>query len=282
MPSRVREIAPVSGSAAFRLSVIELAGGFPQAATLALRFFQRDLRAEHRQSLLGYLWIAIPVVGQTLIWLFLNDQDIVKIDSGATPYALFVVSGTILWSAFNGGVMAVLGVVNQAKGVLAKVNFPQESLIYAACLKSAMEAGIASLLVVPVALVVDFKPGLGLLLFPAAVLAALLVGWAAATLMLPLAALYGDVSRVIQLVLRFGFFVTPVVYPLPTSEPVRTAMLLNPVASVVLTGRAWLTGQAAEAAGLFWLTAIGSSVVLAIGLIVYRIALPHLIERLSA
>ena len=61
--------------------------------------FVRDTKAAYRQSLLGYLWIILPPGANTLVWVFLNSQNIVKIDSGAVPYALFVLTGTVLWGA---------------------------------------------------------------------------------------------------------------------------------------------------------------------------------------
>ncbi len=58
-------------------------------------------------------------------------------------------------------------------------------------------------------------------------------------------------------------------------------MLLNPATSLVVTSRAWLLGGEAPMLWTFAAVATGSLLLLAIGLIALKVALPHLIERLS-
>ena len=277
----VRVITPHSGLNAFTEAISSLRTGFRPAAALAWRFFVRDTRAEHRQSLLGYFWLVFPALANTLTWIFLNNQKIVTIDSGSVPYPLFVLSGTILWSAFNASVMAMLNVVSAARSFLSKVNFPHESLIYAAVLKASTDSVLSALLLIPALFMYGAAGRAEAALFPLALLASLLLGSAIGLIVIPVAALYGDVSRVIQLVLRFGFFLTPVVFALPAHGLARRFMMLNPVTPLIVTGRAWLAGGAETMPGAFAGVAIGSVVVSIVGLVFYKIALPHLIERLG-
>ena len=277
----IRVITPASGLTAFRDAVRSLVTEFAQARELAWRLFLRDTRAEHRQSLLGYFWLVVPALASTLTWVFLNGQKVIQIDTGAVPYPVFVLTGTILWTAFNTSLMAVLNVIGAARGVLAKVNFPHESLVYAAMFKSTVDAALASLLLVPAALVFGTPLRLAMLLFPFAVLATLMLGWAVGLLFLPIAALYGDVSRAIQLVLRFGFFLTPVIFMIPAKGIARQVMFLNPATPLIVTGRAWLAGSGEAMPVAFSLVLAASVALLAFGLVVYKVALPQLIERLS-
>jgi lipopolysaccharide transport system permease protein len=277
----VRVIRPHSGLDAFRDAVASLAAHFGQAWGLGWRLFLRDTSAEHRQSILGYFWLIVPALANTLIWVFLNGQKVINIDTGAVPYPVFVLTGTILWTAFNGALMAVLGVINAARGVLAKVNFPHESLVYSAFVKTMMDAALASLLLFPAVLIFEVPLNAQMLLFPVSVLASLMIGWAFGLAFLPIAALYGDVSRAIQLVLRFGFFLAPVIFMLPQGGVARRLMLMNPATPVIMTGRAWLTGSPEALPGSFALVFAGSAAVIVVGLIFYKVALPHLIERLS-
>jgi lipopolysaccharide transport system permease protein len=277
-----RFITPDSGVDAFREAARSISREFSQARLLAWRFFLRDTRAEHRQSALGYFWLLVPALINTLTWVFLNGQKIVHIESGSVPYPVFVLTGTILWSAFNGGLMSILGVMNSARGILAKVNFPHEALIYSSMMKSFADALIASLLVVPAAIFFGVAIGPLTLLFPFALLASLTLGWALGLVFLPIAALYGDVSRAIQLVLRFGFFLTPVIFMIPAAGVARTLMLVNPATPLIVTGRAWLSGSGEAMPLAFALVWVASLVILASGIVVYKVALPHLVERLSS
>ncbi|MFT3885243.1 MAG: hypothetical protein QM724_07385 [Flavobacteriales bacterium] len=56
---------------------------------------------------------------------------------------------------------------------------------------------------------------------------------------------------------------------------------LNPATPLVLTCRAWLTGGESPMLGAFLAIIAAALVLLLIGLLLYRLALPILIERLS-
>jgi lipopolysaccharide transport system permease protein len=277
----VRVITPHSGLDAFRDAIVSLRKDFLQAKELAWRFFLRDTRAEHRQSVLGYFWLVFPALANTLTWVFLNHQQVIHIDTGSIPYPIFVLSGTILWAAFNSSLMAMLGIVGAARGVLSKVNFPRESLVYSAILKSSIDSGLAALLLIPALFFFGIQWTPSTLLFPAALAGSLLLGSAIGLAVLPIAALYSDVGRVFQFVLRFGFFLTPVIFQLPQDGIARTLMLVNPVTPVIVTGRAWLTGFGESLPIAFWAVAVGSISLFLAALLFYKVALPYVIERVS-
>jgi lipopolysaccharide transport system permease protein len=277
----VRVLEPHSGLDAFRDAFRSLGTSFGQARQLAWRFFLRDTRADHRQSLLGYFWLVVPTLANTVVWVFLNDQKIIQVNSGAVPYPLFVLTGTVIWTAFNASLMAMLSVIGDARGVLAKVSFPNEALLYAAFLKSLLNALVTSLVLIPALVLFATAWPPAMLLFPVALIASLLLGCALGLIALPIAALYADVGRAVQVILRFGFFLTPVIFALPRAGVARRLMLLNPVTPVITSGRAWLTGSGEAMPGAFLAVVAGCAIVLALGLLIYKVALPHLVERLG-
>lgn len=281
-PLPVRVITPHSGLDGFRVAIASLTGGFGQARALAWRFFLKDTRADHRQSALGYVWLLIPPLINALTWIFLNNQRIITIHTGGVPYPVFVLTGTILWNAFNTSIVGTLGVISGARAFIGKVNFPQESLLYAAFLKSVVDAAIAAVILLPVIVIFHLEWRAAMLLFPLALLACILLGAALGLFALPVAALYSDVSRGIHLLLRFGFFLTPVIFPLPSRGASRQFMLANPVTAVIVTGRGWLTGSGEALPGAFALVLAISLFFCSVGLVFYKVILPHLVERMSS
>jgi lipopolysaccharide transport system permease protein len=277
-----RIYTPQSGLASFEDAIMSMIRDFAQSRELGWRLFLRDTSAEHRQSLLGYFWLLVPALTSTLTWVFLNTQNVVHIDTGNVSYPLFVLSGTILWGGFNGSVMAMLGIVPSARGVLSKVNFPHEALIISAGLRSATDAILSSLFLIPAMFIFGASWQASVLLYPVALASTLVLGWAAGLLLVPLAALYGDVSRMVQLILRFGFFLTPVIFRLPESGPARAIMLANPATPMITTGRSWLTGSNEALIGPFLAWSVAGIVVFVLATIIFKVTLPHLIERLSS
>ena len=67
---------------------------------LAWRLFVRNISAQYRQSLLGYLWAFLPPIFTTLIFVFLNSQKILNIGETGIPYPAYVMMGTLLWQGF--------------------------------------------------------------------------------------------------------------------------------------------------------------------------------------
>ncbi len=278
----VRIITPHSGAQAFGEAVTSIVSNFAKSRNLAWRMLVRDTSAQYRQSLLGYLWLLLPPVATVLVWVFLNKQNLVSINTGKVPYPLFVMTGTVLWTAFNSSVMAMQGIMGGAGGALSKVNFPHEALILAAFGKSLLDSLPPVLLLLPVILFYGGRFTPQMLLFPVGFLTAMLLGSALGLLFAPIGALYGDVGRGIQFALRFGFFVTPVVYPLPPSGLTRTLMLWNPVTAPLVTSRAWLTGGEAPLVPEMMLVCVASLLILGFATLAFKVAMPHVIERMNS
>ncbi|MFC1688660.1 ABC transporter permease [Pseudomonadota bacterium] len=277
----VREITPHSGTEAFTDALRSIVRDFPQSRALAWRMLLRDTKAMYRKSLLGYLWIILPPLATVFVWVFLNDQNLVNINTGDVPYPLFVLTGTVLWTAFNGSVMTMQGVVGSAGGMLSKVNFPHEALILLAFGKTLMNSVIPALVIVPALFIYDIDARLSMLLFPVGFLVMILLGCALGLIFVPIGSLYSDVGRMIQLGLKFGFFVTPVIYALPASGLTRTLLLWNPVTAPLVSSRAWLIGGESAFAVEMLFIFLASLVLMVLATIMFKVVMPHLIERLS-
>jgi len=278
----VRVITPHNGLEAFSYAIKSIISDFPQSKALAWRMFLRDIRAMYRRSLLGYLWLFLPPMATVFIWVLLNRSGLVSIQTGDVPYPLFVITGTVLWTAFNGSVMAMQEIMGTARSMLSKVNFPHEALIMTALGKALLNSIIPSLLLLPAMFFYGVAPGVGAFLFIFGFVVILVLGCAIGLLFVPIGALYGDVGRAIQLGLRFGFFITPVIYSLPHGGITRTLLLLNPVTAPLVSSRSWLIGSD-NAYGLETAIIFAASLcIMLIATVVFKVVMPHLIERMSS
>ena len=249
---------------------------------LAWRLSVRDISAQYRQSMLGVLWALIIPLANTAVWLFLSASKVVQVGATPVPYPVFVFTGTLLWSILMDALNAPLQQVNANKALLAKINFPREALIlsgiYQTLFNGSIKLGIL-LLALPM---LGIHPGWGGLLIPMGLLALVLMGTALGLLITPLGLLYGDIGRGIPLITQFLMYLSPVVFPLATSGWTAQLMRFNPLTPLILNARAWFTGQPPQLLAE-WAFAVGSSAVLLILVwVVYRLAMPILIERMSA
>src|SRR5215510_2076137 len=60
---------------------------------LAWRLFVRDLRAQYRTSLLGYLGVFVPRLDAGLPFVYLNSAGVISIGKSIIPYAPYAMVG---------------------------------------------------------------------------------------------------------------------------------------------------------------------------------------------
>lgn len=249
---------------------------------LAWRLTVRDISAQYRQSFLGILWALILPLANTAIWLYLNGSGIVKIQETSIPYAVYLFAGTMIWAIFMDAINAPMGQTGAAKGMLAKLNFPREALLLAGVYKTLFNAGIKIGLLLCILPFFKVNPGWGLALFPVGVLSIVLVGTAIGLFITPVGMLYSDVGRALPLVMQFLMYATPVVFAMPESGLAAKVFAANPLTPLILTARNWLTGGTPEFLGYFLAVNAAAILLLLASWIGYRLAMPILIERMSA
>jgi lipopolysaccharide transport system permease protein len=249
---------------------------------LAWRLFVRNISSRYRHTFFGYVWAFLPPVLTTGVFVVLQKAGYFIVGQTAVPYAIFVLAGLILWQAFADAVHAPLRLVQQSHSILTKVNFPRESLILA----GVGEVLFASLIRLALLILALWWFGVRVpwtaIWFPFGVLALIGMGIALGLLITPVAILYHDVGQGLPFVLYLWMFLTPVVYPAPATWPGSLLVVLNPVSPVLDTTRDWLfSGSAHYLSGFFAVCGLTVFGLLA-GWLLYRLALPILIERMSA
>ena len=249
---------------------------------LAWRLTVRDVSAQYRQSFLGILWALILPLANTAIWLYLNGSGIVVLQETDIPFPVYVFAGTMLWAIFMDSINAPMGQTGAAKGMLAKLNFPREALLLAGIYKTLFNASIKIGLLLCILPFFQVNPGWGLALFPFGVLSIVLVGTAVGLFITPVGMLYTDVGRALPLVMQFLMYATPVVFAMPESGLAAKVFALNPTTPLILTARNWLTGGTPEFLGYFLAVNAAAVLLLLASWIGYRLAMPILIERMSA
>ena len=264
------------------LLVREMISDLIASRGLAWRFFVRNISALYRQSILGYVWAFLPPLFSMAIWVLLNTQKIINIEDPGMPYPLFVLTGTVLWQTFVDAINSPLKLVTESKAMLAKINFPREALILAGLLEVLFNFFIRILLLVAIfawyRTPVSGTVGLAFV----GVLILILLGLMVGILLTPLGVLYNDVSRTLAIFTQFWFFLTPVIYPMPKEGVVALIAQYNPVTPVLVSTREWLIlGSSSQLTG-FWVVSFGAVTFLLLGWVLYRIAMPHLIARISA
>ena len=249
---------------------------------LAWRLTVRDLSALYRQTFLGFLWAIILPLANTLVWVFLSRSGVVNVSDTPLPYPVYVFTGTMLWAILIDALNAPLQIVTASKIMLAKMNFPREALVVAGIYQTIVNALIKVTLLMIALLAMGIHPDWSLLLVPIGLLSLILVGTLIGLAVTPVGLLFSDVGKAIPLLMQFLMYLTPVVFAMPKEGLPATLFQLNPLTPLILTARDWLTGFTPEHLGYFVVVNVVSIVLLFMFWVVFRLAMPILIERIGS
>lgn len=255
----------------------------PQAHELGVRLFKRNLKAMYRQSVLGFAWALIPPLVTAALWIFLRSNGVMSMGDTGISYAVFVLTGTLLWQIFSESIHAPINSINSNKAMLSKINIPREGLLLAGIYELAFNMAIKIGMIVLMLLFFQQQVTVaGLLMVPLGLIAIVISGYAIGLALVPVAMLFTDIQRGIAVVLPFLMYLTPIIYPTPTSGMFGSLMKLNPLATIIPQTRNWLTAQPAIDMPLFWIYTAVFLVILLLSLIVFRLAMPMIIERIGS
>jgi lipopolysaccharide transport system permease protein len=258
-----------------------MARDFVNSRHLAYRLLIRSLRSQYRQSLLGYFWVVIAPIAATGGFLFLSKQNVFRTVETTIPYGLYLFVGILLWQIFTDSYQRPIQWLSTYRLVMGRVNFPREALILGALCEVLIQAGIRVSMVLFVLLWLGREIGATFLFAPLAIFILIGLGLVVGLILAPIGLLYGDVEKGMNLAMVFWFMMTPVVYPPPTGWPASLLNQVNPVTPLVVTARELVFGTGLTQLGPFLVVSTLVIATLLVGSLLLRLALPHLVERVS-
>jgi lipopolysaccharide transport system permease protein len=280
--SAVRIYTPDSSLSHPRTMLRDMLRDLIASRELAWRLAVRDITAGHRQAFLGFAWSVINPLMTALIWILLRRAGVISVGETTLPYWLYAFSGVMFWQTFLEAMNAPLAQTNAARGMLAKLNFPREAIVVSGIYQTLFNTAIRIALLSLGVIVAGVNPGWNVLLFPLAILSLVLVGTAIGLLLTPVGMLYADVGRGIAVIMTFAMFLSPVIFPMPTGGLMATVFKINPLTPLILTARDWLTGSSPQFLVHFLaVNAVALALLFAVW-VGYRLAMPIIIERMSA
>jgi lipopolysaccharide transport system permease protein len=219
----------------------------------------REIKVKYKQSVMGLLWaILMPIVivsaGLTVRFAFarlsgttLKLDDLVLVTVKAVPWA-FVVSSI----RFASNSLIANG------NLVTKIYMPREIFPIASVLSQLMDFGVASLVLAVVLLVTGVPLRPGLLWVPVLLLLLILFTTALGLFLSAAALFFRDVKYIVEVILTFAIFFTPVFYEVGLFGRWAWVLLLNPVAPLLEGLGAAATGRPMPAAGWFVYAAVVS------------------------
>jgi ABC-2 type transport system permease protein len=203
----------------------------------------RDLRVRYSRSVLGYVWTILDPLLMSLIYFVVFVYIFQRKALGHDPYFLFLVAGLLPWQWFSSVVSESSRALIQEAKLVRSTNLPRE--IWVA--RVVVSKGIEYLWSLPVLVVFTlfylFKGQAHLngwlVLLPLGIMVQFVFLIGLGLILAPVTALVTDMQRVIRILLRMLFYVTPVIYASHlVPKPYDKITWLNPMAGVLEMMRA--------------------------------------------
>jgi lipopolysaccharide transport system permease protein len=199
----------------FRSMIADLRASRELAWSLA----RRDIKAQYRQSLLGYIWAFIMPLSTTGAWVYLNSSGIVKVTTTGMAYPIYALTGTLLWQMFTEALQTPLGTAQRGQEPAGQAQLPprgahpkwHDQMV-------ASMRGSRLLIIIPALFLLGRCTGLRTwpVGAPYPRWPSCLIGTAIGLFIAPVGLLYTDVGRMIPVVLQFAMYITPVVFAMPS------------------------------------------------------------------
>ncbi len=249
---------------------------------LSWRLFLRDLRGMYRQTLLGLFWAFLPPLANTAIWVFLRSQNVFHFGGELGVHAtLYIFCGMVLWQSFIDAFQMPLNTIHANRSMVSKLNFPREALLVQGLADVLFNLGIRLMLLIPAMIWFQAPWSVNMLWALPAMLLLVVLGTALGLLVFPAGSLYQDVGRFWTLAIPFWMILTPIVYVVPQSSAGSMLLWLNPAGPLLVCARDCLV-LGATTQGMAGLVYAALTLPLfVVGLLVFRVAMPILVERMA-
>ena len=194
----------------------------------------RDIRVKYKQSVMGFMWaIFMPLLivcagilvryaisilsGKAILF-----ADLASVSVKAVPWAFFVTS-------IRFGTNSLL----HNKWLVTRIYFPKEIFPIAAVLSSFFDFVVAGVCLATILIIVGTGGSVYLLWLPVLIILLVALAMGLSMMLSALNLFFRDVRYLVEVILTFAIFFTPVLYDVEMfGEPGR-ALLVNPVAPIL-------------------------------------------------
>jgi lipopolysaccharide transport system permease protein len=246
------------------------------------QLFWRDFIAQFRQKILGYLWALLSPLLGIISFLFLFFIGVLRPGEGEIPYTLYVLVGSTIWGCLPGAMGAVSGGLQAQADLIMRTRIPKLALAVSSLAGLLYGIVISIVTMIIVLFVMGVTPSWWFFAYPLLVLPMVLLGTAAGLFLSVVGPIARDLVPLATQALAFVMYITPVIYVRSTIQNPLVKRLIewNPITYLVDIPRSLVCLGRAEGIDTFLWVALGTIMMVTIGLRIFYLLEDLVAERL--
>jgi len=195
---------------------------------------KRDIAVQHAGSMLGFFWtFANPLVMIFILWLVFS-VGFKAAPKGDVPFVIWLTAGMAMWNTFSEIINGSTGVIINNSHLVKKVVFPLSILPVVKLVGSFITHAVFLIMLFALILLYRMPVSLywfqALYYFAAMAMLALGISWITSSVNI----FARDTSQIVNVILQFGFWGTPVFWDPGIMPPkVQLLLKLNPMFYIV-------------------------------------------------
>jgi ABC-2 type transport system permease protein len=212
---------------------------------LLVGLVRTELKVKYKNSILGFVWSMLnPALYLVVFYVVFQ----LVLGSGIPQFAIWLLSGLLVWNLFAPSLAAATGVVVNNSSLVKKVYFPRTVLPLSAVGASLVHFFLQAVVLVGALIIFQYNVAWGYLWLVPIALVVLLLLAAGLSILLSAVNVYArDTQHLLELLLLAWFWGTPIVYHymLVANKLHEKAglYLLNPVTPIVLAFQRGIYGR---------------------------------------
>ena len=223
------------------------------------RMIRRDLDVKYQKSILGWAWGIIEPLALTVTFLFLFD---ILSTTTSRYMPLNIMIGIIIWSGFGHILLRGTKSLESNTAVLQRVNLPRQIFLLNIAGTSIVTVSLNILAIIPLLIYYQITPTWKLILFPASLILVAAYGVSVSLFTSTIQTKWRDVSLLVSVAVRIGFYFTPVFFTLEMlingripPEFLTAYLIINPIAIYLTLARSAFTNESIDIGQeYFWIS----------------------------
>lgn len=233
---------------------------------LLIYLVKSGLKAEHRNSYLGYFWWLLDPLLNVLVYYFLV---VIILNRGGENYPLFLVTGLVVWRSMSSAINTSSKSILRYSSIINQVYLPKSIFPISFTLTQLFNFAFGLIVVAAFLLIYGVAPGWQIIYLPYLIIVHFVFLLAVGLALGFITVFVRDLDNVLTYVIRILFYASPIIWEGGRLPPEYSWVVdINPIAIIVTSYRDVLMYQSSpDFTGLF--TILGLSVILGIFMLYY-------------